>query len=218
VAIYALTRSSFARDIYLRGFVLYGENFKKHEIAQSYGLMLQQAAQHNDLVQQGIEMMRTAEADLSKLGEEFVGTLLAGCEELPAVFRTHIHDINLLLSNYKGGVSFGNLDFNSEESEAWVLAGVAPDVAGYWRAYGIQPSATAAWLKSFIPDPAAAVAWQLAGFVPDSAKPWTSLGFPIELAKVWHEAGFEPSKAKEQIDRGVMSPSVTLKPEEPKTP
>lgn len=206
-----LTRSAMARDVYLRGFVLYGENFKKIEIAQNYGAMLAHAVEHNQLVQQGVEIMRGAEFDLAKLGEGYVTTLVNGCSDLPSVFRTHAHDINLLLSVYKGGINFENLDFAKDSADLWMLAGVGPEPAGYWRAYGFGAEETAAWLKSFLGDPAEALNWRSAGFSPDSAKPWAELGFPLALAKPWNDAGYDPLKAKEHIDRGVMNPPTNLK-------
>lgn len=201
-----LIRSAFARDIYLRGFILYGETYNNTSIVENYNNLLSQATQHNAIIQQGIEIFREAKYDLNTLGDNFLMTLLAGCEELPSVFRTHAQDINLLSANYKGGVSFENLDFNKEEASAWLLAGITPEPAGYWRAFGFGPQESIEWLNSFVNDPGEANAWKMSNMLPAAVKPWKESGFIFNSAMNWIQAGYAPHIAKEHVDRGIFSP------------
>lgn len=200
-----LIRSSFARDIYLRGFIIYGNTFNKPQIVKNYTNLLGAAVEHSKIIQQGLELFRQVQYDLSNLNPEFLNTLMSASSELPAIFRTHVHDINLLAANYSEA-TFANLDFSQEEANAWGLVGIDPGNAGYWRAYGFEPQKTIAWIQSFINNPAEALAWESSNFTPESALPWRQLGFPLEAALVWGDAGYSAQIAKENIDKGINYP------------
>ena len=201
-----LIRSTYARDIYLRGFIKYGETFGKDNLVQAYNELLARATQHNALIQQGLEIFREAEFNLEQLGDHFISTLLAGAEELPAVFKTHVQDINLLGAHYKGGLSFENLDFEKDEASQWLLAGISPVPSGYWRAYSFGPQESLQWFNSLVEDPGEANAWKSVNMTPEKVKPWKEAGFTLDSATPWIQAGYAPHIAKEHVDKGILTP------------
>lgn len=201
-----LTRSSYAREIYLRGFILYGEAFNNPEIVNSHQAMLPAAIDHTQLISRGVSIFRDAGFDLSILGEGFISTLFGGCDELAAIFRTHVQDINLLCCNYNGGLNYGNLDFDKDEASQWLLAGVAPNIAGYWRAYDFEAQEALQWLSIAVGNPAEARAWKSQKLNVATIKPWKELGFSLNLAMPWVLAGYQAQTAKEQIEKGILTP------------
>lgn len=203
----ALIRSAFARDIYIRGFLTFGQAFQKQELIENYSKLIPGSEERILSINQGIELFKATEYDLSKLETEFLDTLITLAEDLPAVFRTQIHDLNLLGSNYRGGPTAENLGFSEEEAQAWQQIGFPLDIAGYWRAYSLSPQESLTWVNVEARDPASVFGWKINKFNPQSSKHWIEYGIPPQLARIWGEAGKTPQEAREKLQMGIVDPN-----------
>ncbi len=203
----ALVRSAYARDVYIRGFLSFGIIFQKQDIVQSYTALLPGSEERIFSINQGLELFRATGFNLETLGAEFLDTLLNLAEDLPAVLRTQIHDLNLLGSNYRGGITAENLGFSEEEASGWQQAGFPLDAAGYWKAYGFSAKEATDWVNSEARDPASAFGWKINKFSPQSAQAWITHGIPPLYAKLWGEAGKTPQQTREKLEQGITDPS-----------
>jgi hypothetical protein len=201
------TRSAYARDAYIRGFISFSQVFKKQDVFQNYSALIPSSEDRIFSINQGVQIFKASDFDLSQLGNEFLETLISLCDDLPYVFKTHMHDINILVANFKGGITAENLGFSPEEAQEWESKGFPLDAAGYWRAYEFCPETAVEWInQAGARDPASAFAWKLNKFGPTDSKIWIEHGIPVGAAKLWGEAGYTPEQTREQLQRGLMEP------------
>lgn len=200
----AYIRFAYSREVYIKGLIEYGKFFKIPEMVQQFSENLVQATDDIRLGHAFLNSLKQpnvpTEPFYAKLREESSG--------LPAVFRTHLHDINQLLATYRGGLTYANADFESAQGSLWEACGFTALIAGYWRAYDFSAEESSKWCALNILGPALAEEWKWAGFDPQSAHPWVQLGFTPVLAKAWNAGGFSPPEAKENMEKGVSHPSL----------
>lgn len=209
----ALTRQAYSKDAYIRGFIEYGSRFGLPQMVTKYEELLPGSSSQLQRVHELLNAFRQSDCLVEKMEPSFFAFLHDAALNSPAVFRTHLHDINLLLSPFKGGgITFPQAEFSRAESDLWQNAGFGPVPAGYWRAYGINPEEARAWTDAKLGEAAAAAEWRNCGFDPQSAAGWAEIGFVPGYAAGWLKAGYSPQQAKEYAERGVFDPP--LKPEE----
>ena len=208
----SLARHAYSRDAYVRGFIEYGERFGLAPMAEKYSELLPQTQEILGRLSELLRLYRSASLKAADLERSFFLLLHESCLNLAAVFRTHVHDINQLLSPFKGGFSFGAAEFSRAEAELWQDAGFGPAPAGYWRAYEIDPEEAKAWCAAKMTEVTLVIEWRRAGFTPETAPPWFAAGFPPGYAVVWSQAGFSPEKAQAQIQAGVLEPPIGAGP------
>ncbi len=199
----AFGRFSYSREHYIQGFIQFGQKFNAPEEIERYAGLVQSAKEDIKLSHMLLKELQ----DPSRIDANFANALVERCVGLPVVFRTHAHDINQLLGNYRGGFSFENADFEAEEAKGWSEAGFNAIVAGYWRANNFTSSEAHEWVKQGVSIPGAAFQWRMFGFTAQRVKPWADEKFPPALAMQWLQAGYEASEAKEFIEKGIADPS-----------
>ena len=207
-----LGRHAYSRDAYIRGFIEYGERFGMAAMSEKYGELLPQSDELINRVNQLLRQYRSSNLHVAEADQGFFILLHDSCRNLGPVFRTHLHDINQLLSPFKGGFSFQAGEFSKAEADHWQNSGFGPAQAGYWRAYGVEPAEARAWCDAKIQEVAAAMDWRQCGFNAEVAAPWAEQGFPPGYALMWMKAGFTAEKAREQIAAGVLEPPHAIAP------
>jgi len=202
-----IARQAYSRDSYIRGFIEYGTRFGLPQMVAKYEELLPNSTTQLQRAHELISSFRNVGCDGKRATPSFFALLHEAALNLPAVFQTHLHDLNLLLSPYKGGgITFAQAGFSRDESDAWQNAGFSPVPAGYWRAYGITPEEARAWTDAKMGEPAVAADWRNFGFDPQSASLWAESGFAPGYAMLWLKASYTPEQAKEMIDRGILNP------------
>lgn len=202
----AHVRSIYSRDTYLRGFIEYGTVFSIPELVQKYQPLLTETEAEMIQSQELINSLKTAQGPLETADPTFFPKLFQVSMPLPAIFRTHIHDVNQLLSQFKGGLTFTNAEFNQKEAELWSQFNFGPSQAGYWRAYGFSPEEANGWKPLGMNEPQIAIEWKRAGFAPSTATAWVEAQFPLPLAFIWAQAGYTSQEAQEFLKKGVQQP------------
>ena len=201
-----LSRQIYSRDNYIRGFIQYGQTFKLPDMEKKYEELLATSTDQLQQVHELINIFRSANMVESNLQPPFFAFLHRLSLNLPAIFKTHIHDLNQLLAPFKGGFNFQNAEFTKVESQAWQNAGLGPVPAGYWRAYGIGPDEAQIWSQARFTDVAFAIEWRNLGFQPEIAALWAEQSFAPDYAVIWLQAGYSPLEARELIEKGLTEP------------
>lgn len=201
----AYARHAYSRENYIQGFIEFAERLKLPEALAQYHSMLPEATRELQLVQ----LLLTTFSQLGgqSPGKEFFYSLTQHTFRLPAIFRTHAHDINQLLAQYRGGLSFENADFSREETEEWRGGSFNPQSAGYWRAYGFSAREAVGWTELRIKEPAEAFLWKLNGLEAKRAQPWVAQSFPPGLAAEWERSGTLTEEAVIWREKGINRPS-----------
>jgi hypothetical protein len=199
-------RHVYSRDTYIRGFIDYGNKFSLPEMTRRYEVFVPELSTDVQLNQQLIAALRRCQGDRSKLPQEFFPLLFQSGVALPAFFRSHIHDVNQLLSQYRGGLSWTTAEFSQAEAELWGTAGIGVAAAGYFRAFGMGPEEAGKWREAGIFEATGAVDWKRAGFNPETAAPWLNERIPPPLAFMWGRAGYTPGETRTLLEKGVSQP------------
>lgn len=206
----AHARHSYSKDSYVRGFIDYGEHFSLTPMSQKYELLLGDGEFETRRTQELIaEYMRVRE-EPAKKSSVFLPMLFQSTVSLSAIFRCHIHDVNQLLSQFKGGLNFQTAEFSRAEADLWQDAGIGPSQAGYWRAHGIVPDEAREWREVNVLEPMLAVEWRKGNFTPKTAKEWVDAQMTPPYAFMWRQAGFNAERALDSIKRGVTEPPKAL--------
>jgi hypothetical protein len=198
----AYGRYAYARDNYIKGFVEYGNNFGYADLAAQYAQLQEGAAKDVETT----HALLSAYKNPQQVNDLFFRSLFDECVSLPGIFRTHVHDINLLLAPFKGGITFESLAFFGPEVSQWQTAGFDPGTAGYWRAYFFTPLEATDWRQCGVLAASIAIEWKLLGIDGVTAAPWVKAGFPPALAATWIEAKYTAEQALDMIDRGIQEP------------
>lgn len=209
-------RHAYSRDTYIRGFMEYGSRFSLTEMYKRYEAFLPELSYDLQRNQQLLAIFKKSNGDRSILPNEFFPLLFQASVALPAFFRSHVHDINQLLSQFKGGLTWTNAEFTKAEADLWTSAGLGPAAAGYFRAFSMGPEEAGAWREAGISDATAAIDWKRGAFTPQSAAPWIAEKIPPPLAFMWSQAQYSPEEAKVFLEKGVMQPPPRETP--PKKP
>ncbi len=212
-----LARSVYAKDTFIRGHIDYGLFFGLPDIAQRFSLALPVSEDEVEQVHKLLNVFRASLENSHRLEEDFYRSLYFVSMELPFSFRSHIHDINQLLSQFEGEFDFQAAEFVPAEASQWQEAGLGPVPAGYWRAYNVGPEEAKAWSEAKFVDASVAYRWKTLGFSPDSGSPWLANEFSPDYAALWAASGYTPDKAKEMITKGIKRPPAAL-PEPDETP
>ncbi len=199
-------RHAYSRDTYVRGFLEYGERFSLIEMQKRYEGFLPELTMELQRNQQLLAALKKANGDRSLLPNEFFPLLFQTSVALPAFFRSHIHDINQLLSQFKGGLTWTTAEFTKAETDLWTSAGLGPAAAGYFRAFAMGPEEAGAWRDAGIFDATAAIDWKRGGFSPESSAGWIKEKIPPPLAFIWSRSNYTPEEAKEFLEKGTMEP------------
>lgn len=203
----AYGRYAYSRDNYVKGSIDYAKHFGYTDMAEQFGEVHKASALDVETAHNFLNVYKAR----TQVNDAFFRALFDECLPLPAVFRTHTHDINLLLAPYKGGVSFEVLDFFGPEIMQWKSLNFDAANAGYWRAYGFGAEEAADWLQTGLQAPAAAFDWKSRGIGFQDAAPWVQNNFSANVAARWLNAGFNCDQAVHYINRGVNDPEVAKK-------
>jgi hypothetical protein len=199
-------RHVYSRDTYIRGFIDYGNKFSLPEMIRRYEVFIPELSAEVQRNQQLIAALRRCQGDRSSLPQEFFPLLFQSSVALPAFFRSHIHDINQLLSQYRGGLSWATAEFSQAEAELWGRAGIGVAAAGYFRAFGMGPEEAGKWREAGVFEAGGAVDWKRAGFGPEGAAEWINERIPPPLAFLWNRAGYTPEETRTFLEKGVSQP------------
>lgn len=199
----AYGRNAYSKENYIRGLLEFGS-----------------ILQISDLVAQSTELLNLAKPEIERtnfflssyknpqtLDANFFGNLSYSCMLLPAVLRSHIHDISQLISQFKGGFSFSAAGIPDAEVSSWEAAQFSPGAAGYWRAYGMGPQEALAWINGGFNTPTMAAEWKFVGIPPNIAPLWATKGFNPATALPWIQAGIDPDQALNFIKDGITDPA-----------
>jgi len=212
-------RHAYSRDVYIRGFMEYGERFSRPEMVRRYEPFIPECEFEVRRNTELITLMKNAKGDIGLLPKEYFALLFQTAVPLPAFFRSHVHDINQLLCPFKGGLSWTTAEFIKAESEMWTTAGLGPAAAGYFRAFGMGPDEAGKWREGGVSDAMTAIEWKKGGFTPETARPWLDEKIPPPLAFMWLQNQFTLEEAKDLISKGTVQPppreSVPRKRERP---
>lgn len=202
VLIAAFARYIYSRDNYIRGFIRYGEATGKREVVEVYRDLLERSSEELQFSQ----LLLTTFRDAPSVDGRFFHELAFRCRLLPMAFASHIHDINQLLAQFRGGVSFRTLDFSEQEEQEWLPSGLPPVAAGYWRAHLFSPQEAAQWASLGVTDAPTAFTWREHGFTAPVAIEWLRAGFAPGVAQRWAQAHYEPEDAREYLEQGITDP------------
>ncbi|MBX7143646.1 MAG: hypothetical protein K1X79_04275 [Oligoflexia bacterium] len=199
----AYGRFAYSREHYIKGFLELGSLMKLIDILERFNPLAlpaqQDVARANELV--------TAYKPPSQVNPQFFGYLQSLCLHLPSIFLSAIHDINLLISPYKGGISYAGLGIPAQEGKQWQDYGFSPSQAGYWRAYYMGPEEAASWMKCGFQSAQSAADWRALGIPSQVAPYWLARGFNPFQAVPWFQAGIDPDQALEHIRNGINHPA-----------
>jgi hypothetical protein len=199
-------RHAYSRDTYIRGFLEYAERFSLPDMQRRYQAFIPETELEVQRNKEMVNIFRSTLGDRSILPQQFFPLLFQATLVLPAFFRSHIHDINQLLSQFKGGLTWATAEFTKAESELWSDAGLNPSSAGYFRAFSMGPDEAGAWRNSGVFEANTAIDWKKGGFNPDSARPWIEQKIPPPLAFVWSMSQYSPEEAKALLEQGTVEP------------
>jgi hypothetical protein len=199
----AYARHAYGQEYYIRGFLEYATVLSDPKIAAQFNLALPGALDEVESAKYFITSYNNAQVPLPSL----LGLLQQVTLLLPCVFRTHIHDINLLTAPLRGGVGLEQIGFDEAEAARWQQIGLSPGPAGYWRAYGMSPDESATWIQNGFTAAAIAAPWRFRQFTPAVAISWVQRGFSAQLAQPWFQAGSDPDQALGFIQQGVEHPA-----------
>lgn len=195
-------RYAYSRDNYVKGSIEYGKTFGYDDIVQQYSTLLKASARDVEAAHTFLSTYKNP----ALVNEVFFRAMFDECLALPGLFRTHVHDINLLLAPYKGGLTFELADFFGPEIMQWQALNFDATTAGYWRAYGFDADEAAAWVQTGFEAPAFAFEWKSQGVKASEALPWAQGNFPAGLAVRWMRAGYNCFQAADYINRGINTP------------
>ncbi len=205
LAVAALARSVHARAHYMRGYVNFANDMQRADLIEHFSTGLELIKPEQEEVEQLIRRVEQGESiDPQELYFRTV--------PLPAVFRSHIHDITIMLSQFTGGLSFERAGFSDQEAVVWRESQVDVANAGYWRAFFFSVQEALAWSSARFTEPALAFEWRRYRFSPEEATQWNDKNIPPLRASIWKASGSNANEAFEWIIRGVMVP-----PEKPDT-
>lgn len=222
----AFARFAYSRDAYLNGLVSFEQVFHPPEPAKQVDELRSIAFPADYVASQTPDKAARDTSELSPLVQQFMNmwlnraeitdtfytTLLENTRFIPYIFKAHCHDINQLLSRYRGGLTYATAEFSQKEMQAWSASGFGPLEAGYWRAYEFEPTDGALWGEIGVRNPAAAREWTRFGFDQHGAAGWLAQGIHPELASLWHNSGFNPGEARAWLERGILDPNQVIKP------
>lgn len=193
---------AYARDNYLRLQLDFEKKYKAQESVTYYEKLLDDVRIEVDYVH---FLLKDYRADKEK-DLPFYLSLRQSALILPGTLKTHVHDINLLLASYRGGLSYEKVEIEETEGEAWRKAQIEPEEAGYWSAYLLKPDEVLAWKSLGFFDPATTSRWRIWGFDPITAAFWIDKKFSPLQSLLWMSAGFAPDKADFWRSKGIQNP------------
>lgn len=188
-AVAALIASAYGRQHFIAGLVGYGEAFKLEEVAdrwrqQTLGCQSEVGHAHRYLD----EVTAGAAAD-----EVFRFRLFNEAVLIPALWRSQVHDMDMMDQRRAGEPSYERLTWPPGEREGWKASGMSVELSGHWRAMGFAPQESMVWMRAGFNDGGYAGAWKVRHYT-------------VEQAVAWHNAGFRPQQAYEFGAAGVYDP------------
>lgn len=196
-------RYAYSRDNYIRGFIEFGRETKRPQMVEQYEALLPSSSDEVSVAHAFFEAAKQPRT----WNQEFFDALYFQSLHIPYIYRTYVHDIAQMLSQFEGGFSFQSAGFSAPEIQSWSAAGFGPVPAGYWRAYDFSPEQAVEWQRYGVSDPAFAADWRRNGFSPGAAVPWLQFGFFPAPARKWADANFEADRAARLIEKGYQDPS-----------
>ncbi len=202
--------ASFARFAYSGKFynegMLYAANLLgRKDIVEALKAPIDQANAEMNHAGYFIHLLKTE--GVEKFPADYLAVLLDDAKRAPAIFNAQIHDINQILAQFNGGITWASVDFSPAESDLWIAQFFKPGEAGYWRAYEIGPTTASEWRKVGFKTPGIAAAWRDANFDPETAAIWASKGSAPALARKWLDAGHSPTDALSYMSKGILDPA-----------
>lgn len=193
----AFTRHVYSREHYVRGFISLGKQYRSKPLVEQYEVFIPE-------IERGV----TAAHNLFSIfnGEEspkkeFFQGLSEECSFLPGIFRSQMHEVQILLSSYSGPFTFEKTDIPEQDYQSWVDVQILPEQAGYWHAYHVTPPEAIRWMQVGVGDPQLCWFWISQGFTPFDAGPWVERGFFPPTAKDYRARGFSADEALEDMER-----------------
>jgi hypothetical protein len=193
---------AYARDNYLRLQLDFEKKYQASESVAYYEKLLEETRIELDYVH---FLLKDYRADKEKDLPFYLSLRQSGLI-LPGTLKTHVHDINLLLAPYRGGISFEKVEIDEADGDAWRKAQIEPEEAGYWSAYLLKPDEVLAWKSLGFFDPSTTSRWRIWGFDPITAAFWIEKKFSPLQSLLWMSAGFSPDKADFWRSRGIQNP------------
>lgn len=204
---------AFSRDAYVRSFIEYANKFALIDMEEKYRQLIPLCEADTEKSQHIIFEMRKLDPDAPVKDDQRIAPeanllqlLFEASIPLPSTYRSHIHDINQILSQFKGGLSFATAEFTQAEADLWMDANIGPVLAGYWRAYGISIDEAREWTNIGVAEAPLAIEWRKGAFTPATCKEWIELKFMPYDAFVWKRAGYKPEEARKLLSEGVTNP------------
>lgn len=197
-------RNAYCRDNYIRGFIRFGEHTADRSLTENYKRYLFDAKDHVEAINELLTLLKKNDNIFAPEHTEYLSFLV---RTLAGVFRSHVHDINQLLTGPAEPFTYERAGFFRAEAEAWGTAGYPPVEAGYWRAHELSIAEAEEWKSFEIVDPSLVSDWKTAGFPPDIALQWIQVWFAPILAIRWANEGYSPREAAVLVMSGFKLPS-----------
>jgi len=198
----AFGRFAYSRNNYIKAFIEFGKAFEYPEMVSQYEALLKNSDGDLNLTNEFLQHLE----EKKEAEPVFYAALNQSTASLPAIFKTHVHDIRQLIAQFNGGFSYEAANFNEKDAYSWSMKGFDPVTAGYWAAYEISPESAKAWCDVGLTEPATSVEWDRYNFQPEAAIPWLKAGFPAAIAERWERFGHGPEKAMKLMKQGIKDP------------
>ena len=201
----SLMRFHRSREIYVKTFRQYYEKSSEKHLVKQYREEFKSCQKNSRYTEKLIAAFMTPRT----LSTEYYHSLYEEVIALPGIWRTQMHDLEMLCRVYEKLFTYEDAGCQEGEGSLWEQLGVTPQEAGHWRAYSITPQEAHVWIANGVPEHQVAGTWKAWGYPPEDALHWIQAQFssPAE-ATPWANSGFDPSEAMQLIERGVSDPSM----------
>jgi hypothetical protein len=201
----SFARFAYSGKFYNEGMLYAAKLLNRKDVTEGLKIPVEQSNAEMNHAGYFIHLLKTVGADTYPA--DYLAVLLDDARRAPSIFNAQIHDINQLLAQFNGGITWSSVDFSLAESELWKAKSFKPGEAGYWRAYELGPDEAVEWRKAGFLTPGIAAAWRNERFDPKTAAGWASQGASPLLARKWLDAGHAPNEAFSYITKGILDPA-----------
>jgi hypothetical protein len=201
----SFARFAYSGKFYNEGMLYAAKLLNRKDVTEGLKIPVEQSNAEMNHAGYFIHLLKTVGADAYPA--DYLAVLLDDGRRAPSIFNAQIHDINQLLAQFNGGITWSSVDFSLAESELWKAKSFKPGEAGYWRAYELGPDEAVEWRKAGFLTPGIAAAWRNERFDPKTAAGWASQGASPLLARKWLDAGHAPNEAFSYITKGILDPA-----------
>lgn len=192
-----LVQRAYSREHYIRGLIDYANYCNNAQESELWKQHMNSCFSEMTSAHTMFEELLVCDEPNNRLSEE----IIEECRFLPALLTCQIHDINQISVIRNGKFEHQDIELPGCNPEQWKVAGIPPEHAGYWHAYGLTPDDVYRWIDHGFYEPSQAGCWYQYGFTPEKALEWSIQGFAPkeaatcvnaglskpELAKVWSE-------------------------------